>query len=359
MTAMLPPSASPVPTVADLFFSPSITLLAKTRRWLHHSPATPQAPAEFATPGRTVAEFAPATLRVSGAEEGRTALIVPPEINGPQIADFGPGQSLVERLLLEGFDRVGVLCWRSANQATKDLGIDDSVSAIHDAVRWLGAPVTAVGICQGGWELVLAASTEPDLFSALVIGASPIDFHAGNSGLTGLARSTPLGVYEGLVALGGGVMRGDLLRAGFDALRPLERTWGKAYSLWNQVDDPALLERIDRLERWYGDRKDLPGQMYLVAIERLFQGNELVRGTMTVAGQRVDPRRIRCPVAMIAGSRDHITPKEQLFALSSMLGDAPRREFLADAGHVGIFVGHESLRDTWPAVMGWVSSVRQ
>lgn len=351
------PAASPPVGVADLWFGPALDALRHTRRWFEHGPGhRPEAPG-WTLPSRVGATFPAATLRIFGAEEGPCALIVPPEINGPQIADFGPGQSLVQAVLHHGYSRVALLCWRSADTETKDFGIDDSVATIVRAIEALGAPVPVIGICQGGWEAVLAASLRPKLFRALVVGASPIDFHAGGGGLSTLTRLLPPAHFQALVSAGGGVMRGDLLRFGFDALRPIERTVGKAMQLWNQVDAPDVLTRLDRLERWYGHRKDLPGRMYLEAVERLFRNNELVRGTMTVAGERIDPSGIRCPVVMLAGARDHITPQAQVFALGALLSDVPRLQHVVDAGHVGIFIGHESLREDWPIVLRWLDAM--
>ncbi|MDT7662242.1 MAG: poly(3-hydroxybutyrate) depolymerase, partial [Pseudonocardiales bacterium] len=98
---------------------------------------------------------------------------------------------------------------------------------------------------------------------------------------------------------------------------------------------------------------DVPGAFYLWIIEHLYQNNELAAGTLTVSGQRVDLGRIDCPLFMIAGSTDHITPPEQVWALAERVATpagSVHRE-LVDAGHLGLFMGRRPLREHWAPIM--------
>ena len=70
----------------------------------------------------------------------------------------------------------------------------------------------------------------------------------------------------------------------------------------------------------------------------------------------VDLGRIDCPLNLLGGATDHITPPEQVFALAD---HAPRRpsdghERTTSGGHLGLFMGTEALRDHWPVVMASV-----
>jgi pimeloyl-ACP methyl ester carboxylesterase len=348
-----PPGGNPAP-LADAVLGPWVDGLRHLRRYLEHGVARRPHGTPWHTSHRIELSMPAADLRVFGAEAGPALLIVAPEINGAQIADYGPGQSLVGAILGHGWARVGLVCWRSAHEGTRGLSIADSIDTIARCAEHLGAPVPVVGICQGGWEAAVLAATRPELVSALVLGAGPIDFHAGNSLMTTLARHTPASWYRALVAAGGGVMPGELLRLGFDSLRPLERFGVRWMELWNGLDDPAFLDRHDRLEAWYGARKDLPGTMYLEAVTELFHGNQLVEGRFELRGRRVDLRDIRCPVALVGGSKDHITPMAQVWALEPFLTGAHAR-FVLDAGHVGIFIGHGPLHRDWPRILAWVA----
>jgi poly(3-hydroxybutyrate) depolymerase len=44
--------------------------------------------------------------------------------------------------------------------------------------------------------------------------------------------------------------------------------------------------------------------------------NELVSGELWAHGRRVDLADIRCPLYLLAGAKDHITPPPQVFSLA-------------------------------------------
>jgi poly(3-hydroxyalkanoate) synthetase len=65
---------------------------------------------------------------------------------------------------------------------------------------------------------------------------------------------------------------------------------------------------------------------------------------------------ISCPIAMLAGATDHITPPAQVFALADHVATRPA-DMLArttTGGHLGLFMGNEALREHWPFVMAAV-----
>ena len=64
-------------------------------------------------------------------------------------------------------------------------------------------------------------------------------------------------------------------------------------------------------------------------------------GDLMVNGRRVDLRAITCPLFLLAGSTDHITPPPQLFAAADAVG-TPRADITlrtAQGGHLGLFMG--------------------
>jgi len=73
-------------------------------------------------------------------------------------------------------------------------------------------------------------------------------------------------------------------------------------------------------------------------------------------GWDFDHRAIRCPVNLLAGATDHITPPAQAFALADAVSTPPedivRR--VTSGGHLGLFMGREALRDHWPAILAGV-----
>ena len=293
---------------------------------------------------------------------GRPVLIVPPEVNRSHIVDLAPGQSLVQAVLDAGFHRVAVVDWRSAapgrpgwrQVARRD--VDDSLATILDCADTLGGSVHMIGLCQGGWESAMVAALHPEHVASLTLVAAPIDFHAGDGALEGVVRTIPMNAYAAMVAFGGGVMRGELISTGFDNLLPLERYGLKWLRVWGMLDDEVAMERFHRLEDWYRCPKDLPGPMYLRAVRELFKGNSLVKGRFVALGRRVDLAAICCPLALVTGTHDHITPSPQTLAVRDLVSSAEVLEVEIPAGHVGTFMGKAALRDHWPSVLRWLGT---
>ena len=81
-----------------------------------------------------------------------------------------------------------------------------------------------IGDCQGGWLAAIYAARRPEHVNTLAIAGAPIDFHTGepviHAALRWLAPGDNLAFYRGLVAAGGGVLRGEHMLAGFIAIKP-------------------------------------------------------------------------------------------------------------------------------------------
>jgi poly(3-hydroxyalkanoate) synthetase len=129
-----------------------------------------------------------------------------------------------------------------------------------------------------------------------------------------------LAFYRGLVAAGGGMLSGEAMLSGFIAIQP-DNEIARQFALLANVNDPAHVERYQEFEDWFKHTQAIPGQFYLWIVEHLFRDNRLISGELEIGGQRVDVRQIRCPLNLLAGATDHITPPSQVFALADY---APR-----------------------------------
>ena len=120
----------------------------------------------------------------------------------------------------------------------------------------------------------------------------------------------------------------------------------------------AIVARYATFENWFQHTQPIPGAFYLWIVEHLFQRNELVAGTLVVEGRIVDLSAISCPLYLLAGSSDHITPPPQVFALadfaSTPADDVTR--LVVPGGHLGLFMGHEALRGHWAPVFAAVAA---
>ena len=146
-------------------------------------------------------------------------------------------------------------------------------------------------------------------------------------------------------------VRGKHQLTGFKLLEPgaqLERLT----DLLANVHDPDYVARHIDFTNWFEWTQDPPGALYLWIIEHLFVHNELARGMLVVDGRRVNLSAVDCPIFLLAGIKDHITPPEQVWALADLVSTPAEhisRE-LVDAGHLGLFMGRAALVEHWTPI---------
>jgi poly(3-hydroxyalkanoate) synthetase len=297
-------------------------------------------------------------MRLRDFSEGSRERVVPTLVLPPQaghdscIVDYSPGQSQMQTIRAAGLTRLYSLDWIGATQATKHTTIDDYIAVLGHAIEEIGGPVNLVGDCQGGWLATIYAALHPEDVNTLTIAGAPIDFHAGEPVIGGYVELFQPTFYQGLVASGGGVLKGEYLLGGFVAIKPHDEV-SRQLELLKHLGEPEHTERYAHFENWFKHTQDLPGDFYLWVVEHLFRRNSLVTGELEVGGDRVDLGRLRCPVQLLAGAEDHITPPPQVFRTADFVS-TPEEHIttrLASGGHLGLFMGRESLRDHWPPVM--------
>jgi len=317
-------------------------------------------PPTWASPHEIVGRWPIARLRdFSGPDAPQgvvPTLILPPQAGHDScIVDYAPGQSQVLTALEAGCRRVYSLDWVGATQETKNSTIEDYLAVIRAAVDQVGGHVNLVGDCQGGWLATIYAAVHPDTVHTLAIAGAPIDFHAGEPLIHDWIRLlSPLGqtdFYRALVAANDGVLPGEFLLTGFKLMQPEAET-DRQLSLLAHVHDRAHLDRYRRFEDWFQHTQAIPGNFYLWIVEHLFTNNELLHGTLEVGGRSIDLREIHCPLYLLAGANDHITPPPQVFALADFAStpDEDVTRMTTNGGHLGIFMGHQALRACWTPV---------
>jgi poly(3-hydroxyalkanoate) synthetase len=287
-------------------------------------------------------------------------LVLPPQAgHSSHVVDFAPGQSQLAVLLDAGLSRLYAMEWRPATAATRDVTITDYLDIIERAVIHAGGRVNLVGDCQGGWLATIHAALHPERVHTLTLAGAPIDFHAGESLIAAsthvLTRAMGMAPYRTLVALNGGNMSGRAVLTNFILMQP-QTELGRQLQLFENVDDPQHVERYRVFEDWFKHTQDIPGAFYLWLVDHLFHRNELITGDLVVDGRRADLADITCPLFLLAGARDHITPPAQLFAAADAVG-TPREEIMqrtSAGGHLGLFTGRQALTEDWPVLMAAV-----
>jgi poly(3-hydroxybutyrate) depolymerase len=294
----------------------------------------------------------------AGATGLPSVVVAPYAGHSAMIADYHKGQSLVETLLTNGLDRVFLTDWKSATRDMKDLEIDQYLAELNVCVDDLGGRVNLVGLCQGGWMSAMYAARFPGKAASLVLAGAPIDTDGGDGPVKRMAHTYPTTFYEELVAMGGGLMRGETMLKGWKNMNPEQHYFRSHVDLYEHINDPEYLRKEETFERWYENPIDLPGRWYLQAIVQLFKENRFAKGTFVGLGHRLNLKDVTCPVYLLAGESDDITTREQVFDASKLLGTAKDKieKQLVPGGHIGLFMGARTLQETWPGIARWISA---
>lgn len=283
-------------------------------------------------------------------------VILPPQAgHSSSIVDFAEDQSQVIVARDSGCHRIYSLDWIGATQETKDASIDDYMSLLRETAALLGRKINLVGDCQGGWLATIFAAHHPELVNSLAIAGAPIDFHAGepliHEWVSVIAPDNDLSVFRGAVAANDGLLPGRFLLDGFKAMQP-DHEFARSMQLLTNMHDSPHVERYRKFENWFQWTQPLPGEFFLWVAEYLFMRNSLIKGELVVEGRKVDLAAIDCPLFLMAGRTDHITPDLQVWALADYASTPPERigRQSADSGHLGLFMSHEALTTHWPVI---------
>ncbi|HYB25543.1 MAG TPA: alpha/beta fold hydrolase [Solirubrobacteraceae bacterium] len=313
----------------------------------------------WTTPNEIVFEAPLARLRDFSTSKRRITptLVLPPQAGHDScIVDYSAEQSQMGTIIEAGLERAFSLDWVGATRETKDASIEDYVELVDRAIEHCGGRVNLIGDCQGGWLATMYAALRPERVNTLTIAGAPIDFHAGEPVIHEIVRRVApngdLHFYEALVAIDGGVLKGRHMLSGFIMIQPAAEI-SRQIDLLLHLDDDAHVARYREFEDWFKHTQDVPGGFYLWVVRHLFRDNALITGALEVGGEKVDLARIDMPLNLMAGATDHITPPDQVFALAGYASTPAEliTRHVSSGGHLGLFMGHEALREHWPRVL--------
>jgi poly(3-hydroxyalkanoate) synthetase len=336
------------------------TVFDDMRRWW--TEASRQERPQWYSPNEVVLECPVARLR--DFSHGSRANVVPTLVLPPQaghdscIVDFSPTQSQMKVIQAAGLERAFSLEWIGATAETSGASIEDYLDFIERSIEHIGGPVNLIGDCQGGWLAAIYAALHPEQVNTLTLAGAPIDFRSGDAVIGDWVEAlggSDLAFYRWVVEQGGGVLKGEHMLNGFILIKP-ENEIAKQLQLLTHIHDADHLERHRHFETWFKHVQDIPGAFYLWIVEHLFMENRLVAGTLEIRGERVDLGRIDCPLFLLGGARDHITPPAQVFAAADHVATPPGEieKLVNSGGHLGLFMGSEALRDQWPPMLAAV-----
>ena len=298
----------------------------------------------------------PARLLDYGGQ-GPATLFVPSLINRATVLDLMPGHSMLRWLADEGL-RPLLLDWGEPGRAEHDFSLTDFIAgrlerALAAAARAAGGPVTLAGYCMGGLLALAAAIRRPELVRALVLLATPWDFHAGGAEAQARSTASLLPALEPAMAATGGLPV-DILQLLFAGLDPfgIARKF-RAFARLDPTSPRAA--HFVALEDWLNDGIPLPAPVARECLGGWYGANTPMAGEWRIAGQAVDPAAWRGPAFLAIPRGDRIVPPESARALAARLPQATVLDVAA--GHIGMAAGMKAGAVLWRPLRDWIAAL--
>lgn len=297
----------------------------------------------------------------------RPILIIPPWINKYYVLDLSAEKSLVAWLRDQGFT-VYILSWRNADKVIRDLNWDDyaalgALAAIEHVFNAHQQPINLAGYCVGGTLLAtlgaLMCKAGDERVASFSFLATQTTFdQPGDLGV----MVTPGGVAEIAMTIvdNHGVMPGELMRDGFNALRPENLIWKYFEQNYLMGKTPDAFDLLF----WNNDQTNIPGPLFLTYLRRFYLENAFAENEFELFSKRVSPKDITLPSFVHAAQRDHIAPYASVYQSAKKLG-GETTFVLAESGHIAGVVspptskkyGHWTGDDLSPETAeAWVES---
>ena len=281
-------------------------------------------------------------------------------MNRPYILDLRPGHSFVEFMLQHGYD-VYLLDWGAPGIEDKNLKFDDyTLEYMPRAIRRMkevsgSNEFSLLGWCIGAILTTIYAALRPDDgLRNLILLTAPLDF-SNKENIT-FARWVDERYFDVDKVLGMfGNMPPEMIEYGAKALKPVENYIGNYLRLWDNLDNPQVIDAWHAMNTWVTDNISLAGGAFRQLIVDLYRNNRLMEGTLTIRGQQVDLSHLRANLLTVIADADHITPPCQSETVMAKVGSTDRTAMRIPGGHIGIMAGSGASKRTWPQIDHWLS----
>jgi len=282
-------------------------------------------------------------------------------MNRPSILDLRPGNSFVEFLVQRGYD-VYLLDWGVPGPEDKNLKFDDyTLDYLPRAIRKVKTlsgveEVSVLGWCIGAILTTIYAALRPDDgLRNLILLTAPLDF--SNKEKLTFGRWTDEKYFDvDKVIAAFGNMPGEMIDYGAKALKPVENYISNYLKLYDNLDNPQIVEAWHAMNTWIKDTIPMTGAAFHQLIIDLYRNDRLMKGELLIRGERVDLSRLRANLLTVIAEGDHITPPCQSESILDKVGSSDREIFRVKGGHIGIMVGNAAHTRTWPYIERWLGA---
>jgi polyhydroxyalkanoate synthase subunit PhaC len=282
-------------------------------------------------------------------------------MNRPYILDLRPGHSFVEYLVERGFD-VYLLDWGSPGPEDSNLKFDDyTLEYMPRAIRKIKAlsgveELSVLGWCIGAILTTIYASLRPDDgLRNLILLTAPLDFSNKERLTFGRWVDEKYFDVDKVLALFGN-MPAEMIDYGAKALKPVENYVGNYLKLWDNVDNPRVVESWHAMNTWVRDNIPMAGGAFRQLIVDLYRNDRLMRGELVIRGEQVNLARLRANLLTVIAEGDHITPPCQSESVMAKVGSRDKVVYRVRGGHIGIMAGSGAEKSTWPHIERWLAA---
>ncbi|HEX2842490.1 class I poly(R)-hydroxyalkanoic acid synthase [Hyphomicrobium sp.] len=292
------------------------------------------------TPGKVVfandifqlIQYSPTTDKVREVP----LLVIPPWINKYYILDLTPPKSLLKYVVDQGFT-VFVVSWvnpdeRLAHKTFEDYMLEGLLTAADAVSRETGVEkINVVGYCVGGTllgtTLAYLAARGEEPFRSVTFLTTQLDFSKAGDLLLFTTDSQLSSLKEMMAERG--YLDGSRMANVFNMMRPRDLIWPYIVNNYLLGKKPFPFDLL----YWNQDSTRMPAANHGFYLTEFYNENKLAKGEMTLAGVKLDLKKIKLPVFELATKEDHIAPAKSVFIGSKLLG-GPVEFVMAGSGHI-------------------------
>ena len=283
-------------------------------------------------------------------------LIVYALVNRPYMADLQENRSLIRGLMETGQD-VYLIDWGYAGREDRFLTMNDYINGYIDTCVDLirrhsrQDSINMLGICQGGTFSLCYTALHGEKVKNLVTMVTPVDFHTPDNTLSAWVRHIDIDIL--VDALGN--VPGDLMNWTFLNLKPNHLLAEKYINMADVLHSEKSAASFMAMEKWIFDSPDQAGETYREFVRDFYQKNLLIKGEVTIGGNRVNLAHITQPVLNIYAQDDHLVPPSATVALKLHVGSKDYTELSFKGGHIGIYVSAAAQKLVPPSIGQWLN----
>ena len=318
------------------------------------------------TPGKVVfrndlmelIQYAPQTPKVHAVP----VLASPPWINKFYIMDLAPGRSFLE-WAVQHERTVFAISYRNPEASMGGITLDDYLihgprEALDVIGEITGAPkIDIIGLCLGGALTAMLAAflaqKGDDRIGSITLLNTLLDY--SEPGILGAFtdEKTVRRLEKEMAKTG--VLEASQMAGTFDMLRANDLIFSYVVSNWLMGQEPPAFDIL----AWNGDSTRMPSAMHSFYLRSLYMRNELARGELELAGERLSLTDVKNDTYVVGAINDHIVPWHSSYKTGALMG-GDVRYVLSSGGHIAGIVNppgpkawYEAADDSGFDAEGW------